>query len=484
MFELMLLLTAAIALGALVIAYDGSRDVFHPLVFIAPMLFFLYAWMPYKLLEHNGLDRFFGLDQLHFVQTLNIFGVLAFVVACLAVGVRLRKPDLPPLTPRVCRRLLIGSAILGTVGLACWTVTIVNVGGFTAAFGTSYSGGSDDSGYVRDGTMLLLVAVLLAMTSLSSGGPRIAGILLAATFTLPWACSALLMGRRGPTFNLVVVLLMGWYINRRKRPPLLLVAGGGLLLGWFVLFLVTNRQQIYIGSSFDMKTDVSNEVEKPDTGNEYIYGTGTVLSAERRDHYFWMRRYLAQVLVRPIPSAIWPTKYEDFGVPELLYNAGTGEGFADTLGWVGAVGSAPGIIADFWLEAKWGAVLLMAAVGWFYAFTWRRAVTRGGPWATQYVVLSCLSIYLVMQTGEAIIFRTLELSHSLLDGLEMGPQAHTRAPTAGPRTQPSGLVAPVEPCPTANLERILPCLSFFTPHHASPSSGLTGIPITSRVFAV
>ncbi len=410
MFELMLLGTAAIALVALAIAYDGSRDVFHPLVVIGPMLFFLYAWMPYRLLEHNALDRFFGIDQLQHVQTLNIFGVLAFCVAALVVGVRFRKPQLESYPPRVLNRLLVGSAILGTVGFGCWITTILNVGGFEAAFGTAYTGGSDASGYVRDGTMLLLVAVLLAMTSLSAGGPRIPGIVLSVAFTIPWACSALLLGRRGPTFNLAVVLLMGWYVNRRKRPPLLLVAGGGLLLGWFVLFLVTNRQQIYLGSSFDFKTDVSNEVEKPDTGNEFIYGSGTVLSAERRGHYFWMRRYLAQVMVRPIPSAIWPTKYEDFGVPELLYNAGTGEGFSDTLGWVGAVGSAPGIIADFWLEAQWGAVLLMALVGYGYAFVWRRAVTRGGPWATQYVVLSCLAIYLVMQTGEAVIFRTLELS--------------------------------------------------------------------------
>ena len=41
-----------------------------------------------------------------------------------------------------------------------------------AAFSTSYSGGFDDSGYVRDGAMLLLVSLLLIVTSLSAGGPR------------------------------------------------------------------------------------------------------------------------------------------------------------------------------------------------------------------------------------------------------------------------------------------------------------------------
>ncbi len=412
MFELMLIATAAIAVFGVVIAFDGSRDVLHPLIYIGPMLAFLYGWMPWKLFQENGLARFFDNEQLVYVQTLYILGVLAFVAACLSVGVRLRGPKatVTKLSQRVCRRILIGSAIAGSLGLTCWSITIINVGGFVNAFSASYAGGWDDSGYVRDGSLLLLVGVLLAITSLSSGGPRIWAIGQACLFGLPWLSSALLMGRRGPTFALSVVLLMGWYVNRTKRPPILAVGLGGLCLGWLVLFLVTNRSSIYIGSSFDMKTDVSNIVEKPDTGNEYIYGTGTVLSSERRDHYFWMRRYLAQIMVRPIPSAIWPTKYEDFGVPELLYNAGTGEGFGDTLGWVGAVGSAPGIIADLWVEVWWFAVPFMAVLGWGYGYVWKKAVTVGGPWSSQYVVLSALSIYLVMQTMEAVIFRTLLLS--------------------------------------------------------------------------
>ena len=412
MFELLLLATAGVCAVGFVIAYDGSRDVFHPLIFIAPMLTFLYAWMPWKLLQHDGLSRFFDKDQLLQVQVLNLLGATAFVLACLAAGVRIHRPSetRQPYSPRVLRRLLVGGAIVGSVGLTCWTISVLNVGGFVAAFGTSYQGGYDDSGYVRDGAMLLLVAVLLIMTSFSAGGPRLVSIGLLLAFGTPWTISALLLGRRGPTFNLVIVLAMGWYFSRTKRPPLLAVGALGMLLGWFVLFLVTNRGQLYLGSSFDMKADVSNAVEKPDTGNEYIYGSGSVIAAEGRDHYFWMRRYLAQILVRPVPRSVWPTKYEDFGVPELLSNAGTGEGFGETLGWKGAVGSAPGIIADFFLEVWWFAVPLMGIVGWGYGYIWRRAVCDGGPWMTQYVIFSALSIYLVMQTGEAVIFRSIELS--------------------------------------------------------------------------
>ena len=412
MFELLLVMAALIALGGTVIAFDGSRDVFHPLVFIGPMLAFLYGWMPFELLRHNAFAQFFDEGQLIFVQWLNVFGVLAFVLGCLGAGVRIRKTRFAQrkMSPLGARRLLVASGVIGGLGLICWLITIHNVRGFTQAFSTSYAGGWDDNGYVRDGSLLLLVGVMMATTSMVSGGSRTIGFTLLLAFALPWSASALLMGRRGPTFGLIVVLMMSWYFNKGKRPPVFTFRLGGLALGWLVLFLVTNRQNLYLGSDFHMKTDVSTMVDKPDTGNEFIYGSGTVLATQQRDHYFWMRRYLAQIMVRPIPSSLWPTKYEDFGVPELLHNAGTGEGFADALGWRGAPGSAPGIVADLWVEVWWFAILVMAVLGWCYGKVWRKAVTRGGVWTLQYTVISALSIYLVMQTMEAVIFRTLLLS--------------------------------------------------------------------------
>ena len=412
MFEFLLILVAAVAIGGMLLAFDSSRDVFHPIMYLAPMLLLIYAWMPFQLLRSDGLDRYFDRGQLVHVQLLNALGVLAFVACCVLPGLSVRRfrPGRPAsYSARMLKRLLLASFVLGTVGLTCWMVTIINVGGIVNAFSTAYAGGYDDSGYVRDGAMLLLVGVLLAVTVLAAKGPKLASWIAIAAFGIPWMTSALLMGRRGPTFGFTIVVMMGWFFARGKRPPVLITAVSGLVLGWLVLFLVTNRQSIYLGSDFDVKTDVGEIVDKPQTGNEFIYGTGTVLSSERRDHYFWMRRYLAQILVRPIPSAVWPTKYADFGVPELLHNAGTGEGFADALGWEGAPGSAPGIIADLWLEVWWFAIGLMAVLGWCYGAAWRKAVTAGGPWTSIYVILAALSIYLVMQTMEAVIFRTLEL---------------------------------------------------------------------------
>ena len=341
MFEVLLWLTLGAVAISFLAAYDGSRDPFHPLIFIAPMLGFLYVWMPVQLTNSHSLAQYFDDSQLLFIQALYFLGTLAFVGGCCFAGFRLKRVKSSPpaaLSRHTCQRLRVGSLLVGGVGLLCWGISIVNVGGFVNAFSKSYSGGWDDSGYVRDGNLLLLVGVLLAVCAIASEGPRIANLAIFTLFAFPWTSQALLMARRGPTFAIAVVVLMGWYLNKNRRPPMVAVLGMGVFLGLFSLFLVTNRSNIYLGSSMAVKTDLSsvtNIVDTADTGNEYIYGGGAVISSRYRDHYFWMRRYLAQILVRPIPSAIWATKYEDFGVPELLTNAGTGEGFGDALGWVG-----------------------------------------------------------------------------------------------------------------------------------------------------
>ena len=222
MFEALLIAVAVIAIAGVMISLDGSRDVFHPLVFIAPMLLFLYCWMPWQLDASGGLQRYFDNDQLLFVQRLNVLAITAFLAACLGVGFYRRRPERgePTRLPETALwRLLIGGALAGAIGLMCWVITIVNVGGFVNAFSASYAGGWDDSGYIRDGSLLMLVGVLLAVTALSHGAKRLPSLMLIALFGLPWISQALLTARRGPTFAFAIVVLMGWYLNRAKRPP-------------------------------------------------------------------------------------------------------------------------------------------------------------------------------------------------------------------------------------------------------------------------
>lgn len=413
MFEALLWATAALVIVAVLIAWDASRDILHPLIFMGPMFAFLYSWMPMKLLHSGALDAFFDRSQLVPVQILNLFGVAAFLFGCLAASWGIRRVAGPRpfrISETASTRLVIGGTIVGAVGLVSWMITIHNVGGFVNAFSQSHAGGWDDSGYVRDSSLLLYSALILIISAGSLRGLGGVQFGLAALFAMPLLTQALLGARRGPTFAVVLVIAMSWLFYRNVRPSVLATLVCGVGLGYLILFLITNRNSIHLGSDFEFSTDVTAPVAETDTGNEYIYGTGAVLASEHLGKHYWGRRYLAQVMVRPIPSAIWPNKYADFGVPELLENAGTGAGIADTMGWAGAVGSAPGIVSDLYMEMAWFAIPFLALLGFCYGRAWKFALSRGGPWAAQYIILSALSIYLIMQTMEAVIFRVLLLS--------------------------------------------------------------------------
>ena len=411
MFEFLIWLGAIAVLGGMWYAYSGSRDVFHPLMFMGPMMLFMYAWMPYKLYVSGGLDGFFQIDQLITVQCINVAGMLCFVLGCLRPGCRLPvSQPAEALSPRAARVLIVAALVMGCVGFAAWATAIRNVGGLREAFSASYSGGWDDNGYVRDGALLMFPAFLLVLAVAVRLGFKLSYIGMMLLFLGPWGIEALFTARRGPTFMIFTMVGMGCFLNRRTRPSLLVTGGAGFALGLLLLFLVTNRNSIYLGSDQQLTTDISAVADNAHTGNEYIYGAGSILSAEQRHAFYWGRRYLAQIAVRPIPRAVWPTKYEDFGLPEMEHNAGTGEGFAETLGWEGANGSAPGIIADLWLEFRWLNFPFLFLVGQLYVRAWRRTHTHGGPWITQYIIISALSIYFVMQTMEAVIFRLLILS--------------------------------------------------------------------------
>jgi hypothetical protein len=151
LFDYLIWAAIVVAAVGMICAYDGSRDVFHPLIFLCPMLGFIYGWMPLKLNTVHGLEGFFHYDQLVFVQTMNVLGMLALIVGCLSCGCRLPQilPE-APITASLNRRLMVGGIILGILGLAAWSISIVEVGGFRQAFGKPYSGGWDDSGYIRD----------------------------------------------------------------------------------------------------------------------------------------------------------------------------------------------------------------------------------------------------------------------------------------------------------------------------------------------
>ena len=64
-------------------------------------------------------------------------------------------------------------------------------------------------------------------------------------------------------------------------------------------------------------------------------------------------------------------------------------------------------VRDLFVEFRWGYVLALFVLGWVHGRGWRMAVSRGGAWVPVYALMVSLSVYLVMQTLEAMAFRFL-----------------------------------------------------------------------------
>lgn len=412
MFLTLVYATIAVCLIAAVFAYFSENDVFHPAIIFAGLCLFSYGYMPYSLTKDDLLFTYVTHQQAEFCQTLALIGVSALMVGCF-VGPSLYSPSPHrPIAKYSRKTLALGAYILGAIGLGCWFATIHGAGGIVAAFGKADGAGWSDYAYIRDGIYLLVVGLILLITPQAMRYRDWIWYGAVFTFTVPWVIQGLLGARRGPTFVIAATLAMTWYLARRTRPSLPLMLGGAFALGCLMLFLVTNRGNIYIGSDFThVRTDITSIVTDANASNEYIFGIGCIETANKTNHYFWGKRYLAQIVVRPIPHQIWPNKYVDFGVPELLRNAGVaGFGMTGIMGWTAVPGAAAAMIADLWVEFCWLMIPVLFIIGCIYSYIWKRAVTEGGPWNSQYTIIAVLAVYLVTQSGEAVIFRLLILT--------------------------------------------------------------------------
>ena len=411
MFDTLVALTGILCVGAMIHGYYKYRDPFHPLVLMLPMCAFVYAIMPFWLSRDGALFSYVSEAQCVWVQSVILAGLISLIVGLHAGSLVKVRPLSPNRFAHAdVGRLNRGAFVTGALGVLAWLYTINNVGGVTEVFGRAKGMGWSEYGFIRDAAYLMIVALLLLFSPQGLQPKSLLWRLAVVVFSVPYLLQGLLGAQRGPTFLIVTTIGMSHYLARNKRPSLPLVLAAGVSLGFLMLFLVTNRGSIYIGSESELTADVSGVLEASEA-NEYIFGAGCMIAADETGKFFWGKRYLAQVFVRPIPRQIWPTKYEDFGVPELLQNAGVaGNSLLSVMGWQEIPGAAAAMIADLWVEASWLALPLLFIVGYCFASAWRKAIVRSGPYATQFMILVLLSVYFVSQSGEAVIYRLFILS--------------------------------------------------------------------------
>lgn len=413
MLSALIYLTALSCLGFAALAYFRYQDIFHPLILVTPMCAFIYVYMPLKFIRNGELSAYLTDEQCIFTQTIVLLALTAWFLGCYFGSEHIvpvsRSYSMGPVDVATLHK---GAYVLGIIGFACWYFTIRAAGGVSRAFGYGGGMGWSSVGYIREAVYLLIVAVLMLLSPEGFRFPQRKWTLAVITFSIPWVMQALLGARRGPTFVITVALGMSWFLARKTRPSPLLMMTSGLCLGFLMLFLVANRGSIYIGSDFqNISTNVTEKTTEASEGNEYIFGAGTMVSARATGKYYWGKRYLAQIFVRPIPRQIWENKYADVGLEDLEKNGGVaGEGIKSETNWEEIPGAAAAMVADFFVEFSYLCIPFCALVGYWYGYTWRRAVRDGRFWTTQYVILCMLSIYMVTQSGEAVIFRLVILS--------------------------------------------------------------------------
>lgn len=421
MFELFLTVTAFVVLLAMWTGYLRTSDALMPMTIFGPMLLYVYVYSPAMLRFHDELALFFpDPTSLDYVALVNLVGIGLFALGCLSGAQPIRAVSgcravvtRLALDERTRKRVFDLACVFGVTGVLAFVYMVMTSGGFLEVFSRPKPFLSAPSGYVSEARMLAYPAIVLLAITVRSR-LRLSHVLLALFFAFPHLTMASLGGRRGPAFLIVITLVVAWYVARNRRPSWRAIVTITVGLGLLMLFLVSNRQNIYLGSDFDFDSAAFTEriaVADGSGGQEFIYASGLILTADYLEAFYWGLRYFTLLFVRPIPRQIWPTKYEDMGLGWMVDEPGTG-GFSDwdwleSVGFLPLRGSSGGLVADMFVEFWYFGFIACFLIGYLYGKCWRRSVLQGGLWTVVYVELLALSVYLPAQSVGAWLHRAL-----------------------------------------------------------------------------
>lgn len=447
--ELLLLMTALVVLACMGIAYARARDPLHPLMYLGPMLLYVYVVRPGLLLSGSEWEAFLTDTHVQFAALLFLLGVGALCVGVLAGAGGVRGRVQFTVTPAMRPRLVRLGGMLGFLSLASYCFCIYQGGGFLKVYSRSKAFLSSGSGWIDE--LVNLSVPALGLMVLAWGGERRYRHYLAwgLCYASPLLIHGLLGARRGPTFTILATLLVAWVVRSRRGVSLWKVTTRFGLICVLVMFLVSQRKQIYLGSDLDIDLgEFWNRVAPSEinTSDDTVFLYGFVNGVAHEGRHYWGARYAATYLVRPIPKQLWPTKYTDLGLGWMVDQseiAGiSDESWIETLGWVPTKGSAPGCVGDLFLEFSWLGVLGCFAFGGFYGWLWKRAVLRRGLWTLLFLQAAALSIYVPTQSVSAVLHRFLFMSVPISLVWTSYIQASPGRRQAVPRAMGSGGAAP------------------------------------------
>ena len=391
------------------------KDPFHPAILLLPLFSFLYGYMPLELYLSDP-DRFLvyagGEDAVRRYQYITCGLVSALVVGILigSRGVRPKMASWRMLRIEAPKSAFLAFA-LGVVGLLSWLALVMSAGGLTGAYGNAYGGGYVASGYLREMRYLGLIGIPFVYLARTGKKMRWVDWALIALCLAPTLTHAILGARRGPFFLSVIMAAGGYFYFLRKRISLPVLIGGGLATGLTMLFLVANRESIYLGSDFSSGFSDPLDFLSRWESNEYLIGNAVVQYADTHG-YFYGARELTWLIGRLLPKFIWPDVWVE--LPQILglnFNLGLNGGvdpdaLATISSWSPSVGSAEGFTGSLYLEFGPFAPMAAGIIGWGFGAGWKSARSNLAV-RVVYLIMLAFSVYLVMQSLDPWLYRLL-----------------------------------------------------------------------------
>src|SRR5262249_34412183 len=151
-------------------------DPFYPSLYLVPQLIFIYVFYPLygASVNREAFEMIGGgFDELVAYQTAIIAFLFSLFIG-IRVGSRRRQAQTSVAVHPSNESMLYAIAVVcAGMGVGVWVYMLENRGGFAAAYGTAYGGGSaDGEGFLREAMYLGLVAALLVMVARKDRGLR------------------------------------------------------------------------------------------------------------------------------------------------------------------------------------------------------------------------------------------------------------------------------------------------------------------------
>ena len=406
------------------------------------MLLFQYVYYPisFDLRYANELREYLNDSQLEFAQFLFLGGVTIFLLG-LVIGAG-RRPRHAPLfgLPIVSEASCVSARRVASV------LSIISLGSFL--YGSLSSGaltGADtEFGYLNEAYHFSVPATAFYLVSRSGRRLGLRDLAICIFLLSPLLMRGIFVAKRGPLLMFFIALGIGWHLAQGRRPNLTQLAGAGLAVIVLVLFVFFNRGAIWSGSSIDTSVSIS-DIASINAGNDYIYGAAMANFAQVSGNHGWGANYFITFFVRPIPSQIWPTKYDD---ARLFFNLDFYGAIAtrfeyleyaasQVLGWRIAPGAAWGLVTDVYFEFRYFGYIAVYILGYIIGRIWRNA-GRTPLWFVVYMNIMSSAPYIVaqdlMDSGFRILFMSVP-SLVLFFILRRKEKRMLRSITGGPPNQ-------------------------------------------------